>query len=540
MNVMIIDDDENVRKRLKSIIDWQALSANLVCEAKDSDSAMELYLMFRPKVIIADINIPVISGLDLAEQIQKEDHEVCFIIITGFNDLELAKKAFELQTVSLLTKPIQPAEINDSISAAIQRIEEARQKRVSESALQQLIINNLPEIQQNYIENLMRWPPENSGLAKRKLQQLALDLQGDHYIVVLIRLYSDDANEGNQEAVLLLLRDLIAAELSDKGCTLFAFLDSHMRLNCVVGSFMENPDDLLEQSLIQIQEQINYKNSIHLFAGIGAIVPNLMNLNKSYDSAKAALKYQSVLSDDNIIQYKNMDRTDTAIYAKEPVFSHLLHQFRTGNLNGIEQTIRKQLAILNSYPDDMGRSVRNFFLECVTWITSEDMRLSLDMVNADKLSNIFAHIFQCRDRERCIQELLTLSRELIEQIQHRRVSSANHLVLQSKEYIKANLQNESLDLEQVSSYVGLSRIYFCKLFHQVMAISFTNYLKNERVKLAKTMLLKTNMKVLEISKAAGFSSTKYFGYVFKQIVGQTPLEYQKEAKKSLDLVNNNK
>lgn len=66
MNVMIIDDDENVRRRLKSLIDWDGLSAQLVCEAKDSDTAKELFLLYRPKIVITDINIPVISGIDLA------------------------------------------------------------------------------------------------------------------------------------------------------------------------------------------------------------------------------------------------------------------------------------------------------------------------------------------------------------------------------------------------------------------------------------------------------------------------------------------
>ena len=83
MNVMIIDDDENVRRRLKSLIDWDGLSAQLVCEAKDSDTAKELFLLYRPKIVITDINIPVISGIDLAEELQQEDAEVRFIVITG-------------------------------------------------------------------------------------------------------------------------------------------------------------------------------------------------------------------------------------------------------------------------------------------------------------------------------------------------------------------------------------------------------------------------------------------------------------------------
>ena len=87
-SVMIIDDDIMIRERLKNIIDWESLSLKLVAEAGDSDTAMELYLLHRPKIVISDILIPVVSGLELAETMRAEDPDLQFIIITGYNDFE--------------------------------------------------------------------------------------------------------------------------------------------------------------------------------------------------------------------------------------------------------------------------------------------------------------------------------------------------------------------------------------------------------------------------------------------------------------------
>ena len=86
-------------------------------------------------------------------------------------------------------------------------------------------------------------------------------------------------------------------------------------------------------------------------------------------------------------------------------------------------------------------------------------------------------------------------------------------------------------MEKASNYVGLSRIYFCKRFHQSEGISFSNYLKETRIKKAKLLLTQTNMKVFEVGSAVGFSNPKYFSYVFKQATGQTPLEFQKKVQK---------
>ena len=125
---MIIDDDAAVRERLKDIIDWQGLSLDLVCEAGDSDTAIEMYLLYRPKIIISDISIPRISGLELAEVMRKEDADIQFIIITGYHDFEWAKQSVRLGAIDLLSKPVFAETINASLQKAV-RYFQAKQKK---------------------------------------------------------------------------------------------------------------------------------------------------------------------------------------------------------------------------------------------------------------------------------------------------------------------------------------------------------------------------------------------------------------------------
>ena len=120
-----------------------------------------------------------------------------------------------------------------------------------------------------------------------------------------------------------------------------------------------------------------------------------------------------------------------------------------------------------------------------------------------------------------------LTEQILKHISVHRTSESNHLLNMAKDYIRDNLGNSSLNLEAVSDHVGLSRVYFCKLFHQMEGINFNAYLKKARIEQAKHLLLTTNMKVFEVSNAVGFSHAKYFGFVFKEAVGQTPVEFQK-------------
>lgn len=531
MNVMIIDDDENVCQRLESIIDWTGLGAHLVCQARDSETAMELYMLHRPKIIITDINIPVISGLELAEQLQKEDPELCFIVITAYNDLEHIQKAFELQTISLLSKPIKPEEINEALRKSIKHIEQLREKRLSVSVLQQMLDKNLPEIRQNYVETLLRNKPENCALVPAKLEQLKLEFTGKYHVVSLVTLHIKEKENQSREAILFLVRDMLAERTEVFGCSVYAFLDSHMRLSCIFSSARADMDNMIEDALNNIQEQMDYFGNITVFAGIGQMVDKIEDISESYNGAQIALKYQGVFGEERIIQYKNMRRAELTVHGQDLVCSRLIHQFRANDLQGLQHTLQKQVTILETNPQDSSRMIRNFLLEAITGLVNEAMRLELEIGNAEALINVYTDILKNEDHEKCIQDLLLLAKDWIEQVDLRRASGTTYLVLQAKEYIKNNLHDETLDLDQVSNHVGLSRIYFCKLFHQTAGISFIGYLKNERIELAKRLLLGTGKKVQQISQETGFSSPRYFSYVFKQTVGQTPLEFQKLAKK---------
>ena len=157
--VMIIDDDIMIRERLKSIIDWEGLSLELVSEAGDSETAMELYLLHRPKIIISDISIPVISGLELAEVMRKEDPDLQFIIITGYSDFEWAKQSVRLGAIDLLSKPVFPEVINHSLEKAVDYFRSKQQKQSSVDFLQNLVNDNLPQMQETFMMNLLTKVP---------------------------------------------------------------------------------------------------------------------------------------------------------------------------------------------------------------------------------------------------------------------------------------------------------------------------------------------------------------------------------------------
>ena len=529
--IMIIEDDANVRKRLKSIIDWDRHSATLVCEAEDSETATELYMLYQPKIIITDINIPIISGLDLAAELQSEDPELQFIVITGYNDFNLVRQSVDVGAVGLLSKPVNAEEINNSIAKAITQLEAKRKTNASTIALQHIVSNNLPQLQEAFIANLLRKEPQVPGLVLEKINQLNIPLYGPKYTTALIAVRTASEDYHNKEIVLLLLRDTIRSLIAGTATSVYSYVNSDNRLVCIFNTSIEDPENYIESILIKSQDQLLQSRKAHLFAGIGGTVTSPNDLHLSYSGALSALKYQALLGDESITFYKNMEPLDTV--SSTPVFDYLRKQFRLGQLSAIESFISQYISSWAALPhDEKEKTLRAFIFEYVTIITNEAIQAGIEISEMEDCAKLIMRLFQSGCTETWTQDVLELTSQLIDRIQKQHENNTNHLIRMAKEYIQKNLSDELLNLEQVSNHIGLSRIYFCKLFHQVEKISFTNYLKQARIEAAKNLLLTSNLKVFEISNAVGFSNPKYFSYVFKQTTGLTPGEFQKKGSRS--------
>ena len=175
--------------------------------------------------------------------------------------------------------------------------------------------------------------------------------------------------------------------------------------------------------------------------------------------------------------------------------------------------------------------MQNFFLEYITVMTHEAAQMGLQMKQMECCAAMMNRLFHTADMESCVEDAIDLADKLIFQVQSQKNANFNYLISKAKDYIRQNIDDKMLNLDQISEYVGLSKNYFCMLFHRVEGVNFSNYLKQERFNLAKKLLLTSHMKVFEISDACGFSNAKYFSYVFKKTFGHTPLEYQKEVKR---------
>lgn len=527
INVMIVDDDHQVRERLRSIIEWDQLSVKLICEAADSDTAREKYLLYRPKIIITDIKIPIISGLELANELSQIDPELRFIVITGYCDFYYAQQSVKIGAVDLLLKPILPESINESITKAVAFFENKKRDKASISALQQLLNKNLPKIRDSYLANLIQFVPDSEKIVSERLSQLGLNFSSPSLTVAIATIGSPPSKKVNLEAVNLLLRDTAKQLFNDAGFEFYTFFDSHFRLNCIMGWNFHGGDDAAEEVLNKLNEQLHFMTDCCVYAGIGRMVTSPAKLYRAGREAKEALSYQSVLNDDVVIHYKNIERFEGSFRNKDTLLSYLMQKFRANDYDLLADALTRYTTRMqpSSIPGQL--SFRDFIFEYVTTLASECLRLDVRIETLESYAALFNRLLISQDIHDQLDYVLELTRKLMALLFEKRNNNKNHLISQAKEFISKNLPDASLSLDTVSEHIGLSRIYLCKLFHKQEGITFNNYLKQVRIEHAKELLQNTTLKVFEISDMCGFANAKYFSYVFRQLTGMSPLEYQK-------------
>ena len=525
IDVMIIDDDTTVRESLKDKIEWEALQLRLVCEAADSDTARELYLIHRPKIIITDICIPIISGLELAEELAKLDSYIRFIVITGFNDFEYAQKSVRLGAVDLLSKPIFPEEINASLVRAIRFFSEQKDK-FNEAVRNIHLSGELQILQQVFVKDLLTGRLRDRRLISEKIGLLRLQLDAPRFAVAIIEPISSDGRVPDRDRDVALL-NTIQEDLSTEGLQTVCYTDDDGRISCMLSTDVENPDNMIEDRLSQLQDHLQFSTNRALHIGIGQTVTDLLQLPKSRTEALIALNYQQLVAESTIIHYKNIRHFEMHFPDTDSLESHLMLLLRGNKFNELIVTVENYAFMLSTRSVDGLHRLSDFCLNYLAAVikTALAMRLEFTQLERDRIS--ISELNKIASPMRQLQYVLSATQRLLIALFGNQKNKGNYLVEQAKIYISHHLSDPNLCLDSVSDAIGLSKIYFCKLFHKEEKISFSNYVKNARLAQAKKLLLQTTMRVCEISDAVGFASGKYFGYVFKRETGMTPLEYQK-------------
>lgn len=525
--LMIVDDEPEIRAHIKNTVEWDKLGLVLVGEAGDADIATEIALLHSPQFVIMDICLPGKDGLSLAAELVEQNPEVKLLVISGFQDFSYAQKAISIGASDYLTKPVVPKELNGALKRMVDSFDARKQEQQRMYAARQILEQNR-EMLSRWLLKLLLYGEHDRVTISETLQQLsALDMAptGEHCVVLMAAERKRGAatlNSGVQSAT---VKQYLENRFQEAGFGVICYFDDDMVLSVLLSSKTPIIADSLEELCIVARNELEFYFAQQYCIGIGAVVESRIMIGESATSARRALQDSLMLSDEQVVSWQNLREKNVMPAQTQELNrrgqSHLICCIREGNKTELDTAVDELICQMETEEER-----REFGIELLGSIAKECGELGVYPWKTIDYPHTVRQLFAEEDARNFAEILKSLCGRLIDLLRQRDTDVNRYLIVNAKKYIDANYSDNELSLEQVSNHVGLSKSYFCSLFHKVEGTTFKLYLMELRMRYARRLLASTDKKIYEISCEVGYSDTAYFNRVFKRINGMTPLQFR--------------
>ena len=504
MRIIIVEDEGVIRNGLSKFIERET-DYTVIGVARNGREGLEMICRLKPELIITDIRMPVMDGLEMLTEIHKSGQNVYAIILTGYAEFEYAQKAITLGVQDYVLKPVDMEQMMERIKAIETQIAEKQAKQSEpESCLRDILFGEEKEVQTNVrkfklLQNLDETvhyvsllgyigaaPPayrkEFEGrleMAKKRFRELSVTVL---YLDQTREVFCLAAGIRQLDGFLELFRQREADVYAKTEGAPFWSVKQHTRL------------DTVRQEFEQLQEMVSYAMVIP--AGI------------MIDEAVIA-DYQT---EEFIYPFALEQEVKQAICNKQGA-----KLIREGEQFIDYMRGRKFLV------DDVKHSYIKLITYTITLLHEIDMKIY------NKVQSM--HLLQQAGSARTRYELEGVVKELflyLSQVQDRKEDIRNYTIRCAINYIREHY-SEAISLDEIARTMDITPEYLSTLFIKEMHINFSTFLKEFRISHAKRLLKGTDKKIYEIAKEVGYQDPKYFMRVFKEVQGVSAREYRQQV-----------
>lgn len=548
--LILADDEADVREGLIGQVDWASLGFMVMDTAENGKEAAELIEKHVPDVVVTDIQMPFMSGLQLSEWIRVYYPSTKIIILTGFEEFEYAQQAIRLQIDEYILKPFSAGELAAVLQKVRRQIDEEMAARENVQTLTEHYRQSLPILQSLFLSSLVsRRLPETE--AREKSRHYELDIEGQGYMASVISVDSlqlaeqkegDFSADGSSSlrnmkdnqlqlfAVLNIADEIIKQEQFGR---VFIHHDVVVLLSI---SAVQDKEHITARTL-EILEEIRFSVERYLklsvTVGAGSVAMNLSDLVTSYEEAQQALDYRLILGHNKVIWIHDVESRQSMPFIYDDTREkELIRCLKVGSDGELHQLLNELFSVLV----DSKVSYEDFqvhLLEMLTTVirVAKEFRVNLDQLFGDE-GALLGHFAKITHAIEAKTWFIGICAKLRSSIASDRQSSYSQLVAEAKEYIEANYHNSDISINRVCKHLHISTGYFSNIFKKEMKMTFVNYLLGIRMEAAQYLLRNTELKAFEIAEKVGFTDPNYFSFCFRKKFGISPKEYRNGAESS--------
>lgn len=522
--VMLVDDEEDVIQAIMKKIKWDELGFEVAGYAHNGLEALELAQETLPDVVMTDIKMPYMDGLELASHLKEQYPTIKIIIFSGFDEFEYAKEAIRLEAEEYILKPID----SEELSCIFTRIKESLDQEIAAKRdiqkLQNYYMDNLPMLQENFYKALVEGQLIGRSIDDY-ISDYKIELKGPLYATAVIHAGNDNIPDNFSPVMLAISLKRIAEEKIEKewDAKIFTYHEDIILIVSLSSEDITRFTDECDRFCRTVRRILNAVITV----GIGRPVDKIADIPKSYKGARDAVSYRAVFGSGhaiNITEIAPCDGDATDIDEKE-LLKKLFQQILVGSEQSVEGIADYYIA--NGFNGrDSSEQYNLLIMELLSELYRFANRNQLDSAAIfGDMSDTYAKVSQMRDFQ--LREwFIKMCKRLQADIQSERKSSAESFIKSAVEYSQANFDDPDLGIDKICSILGVSSTYFSTLFERETGKNYITFLTDYRMKKAMEYLTDTDDKTYVIAEKVGYLDVNYFSYVFKKQYGTTPNKFR--------------
>lgn len=530
IRVFLCEDEFVVREGIKNNINWTDNGYEFVGEASDGELALPLIRKLEPDIIITDIKMPFMDGLELSRIVKKELPFSEIVILSGYEEFDYAKQAITIGVAEYLTKPISGDDLLRELNSLREKIIKSKEER----ALKEKFKKEMEENDRRERSGLFNYlVSENCSVTELidKAGKLGMDLSAVWYNIILLFTKSEHHEIEEYSRSSVTIDEKINALLEESGCIGF---DRDLEGKAIlIMADSEEELDMRQEALIKKAEEVLHDYShVRFYGGIGKKVNRLSKLSESYEEAGRALANRFFVADNGF--YRATVHTGRTLQPEEDFDMSTIDARHIDNSNVTGFLKLGNSAGIPFYVSEFVKSVGEDAFN--SYMFRQYISMNVFFAVSSFVSELPKGKGVCDIREITKDDLASAAsvmeyiRGIIaEAIRYRDSIATNkyrEIVDGAVKYIEENFDDEELSLNQLASHVNVSPNHLSTIFSQQTGQTFIKYLTEFRMNKAKELLRCTNMRSSEISEAVGYKDPHYFSYMFKKTVGKTPTNYR--------------
>lgn len=496
--VLLADDEPLITKGLQALMNWEDYGFEVTKIAENGLDALEYIKEHDVDLLVTDIVMPKMTGLELIEAAKKIHPSLKCIVLSGYEEFDYIKQGIKLGIENYLIKPVDEIELEQTIKSTSEQLLASRSRYAQN---QELVLK----------ENVL-WRLLNAEISRSEWEQrftfYKIEQAKPFYVVSIL----DFSNVTN---------DNLYANIKQK-------LEEEFKANCVIGPNHEllmvlhgdDADELyVKNEQIAVFLQTNYQDIGPFYIAMGDVVNRFGEISESYFKAREYSLYQIVMEANTVIS--NQTHIDKHALLKEQ------QDYKTAIVKSIhesytetEQEVQRFFTYLTRNSPFVAPAVsRKYTIDLVTYIHH-----SIQDVKHYNHTTAIEKLVRLSDNEQIREILSEYCRELIEAMS-KQDEKRSPIVKDVLDYMHTSYHQE-LSLKTLSQRFHVNPIYLGQLFQKEMGIVFSEYINQFRLEKAKELLKTTHLRAGEIGKKVGYSDTAYFYKQFKKYVSVTPTEWR--------------